>query len=426
MEASHKMTMLYFMTYVSLVTIIFASLFVSLVFQMYEQIDTQRQNGEMFVYLRDKLQLISDAKLSDLMGRILDTDLDDLFQDDATGAIRSVVTFNKPDTKTKPLLGTGAEDVVINLDGKQDDAAGPVTAVTFVNPLLDTPSTPLSKSSSGTGSGSGNTSSLEVVSHDPEMVEMKDMAPSEAEQDHQDNQDIQDNQLEHAEPPISPKSMNAMKPHKNKVPHGASGEATSSPIHNTTTSSDTTWFKGQLMPKKEQPEGPSKTVSYTVSLENAAITEKFDHSEVQVLSTQIEDVKHARRRSWVAVFGLWLLCFLVFGFVFSKWRNGVNDVVEDAYGAAWSLCACLLVRPCPTAYSVLRIYVRFTSHFPQTLLFCFRVPEPQFTVCTAVDSLLPASLPVTMYILENDLWCTRGFRSSAAVNIGSPCVTELQ
>ena len=96
----------------------------------------------MFVYLRDKLQMISDDKLSDLMGRILEADLDDLFQDDATGAIRPVVTFNN-DTKTKPLVSTGAEDVVVNLDGKQDDA------VTFANPLLDTPSTPLSKSSSG-------------------------------------------------------------------------------------------------------------------------------------------------------------------------------------------------------------------------------------------------------------------------------------
>ena len=80
MENTHKMAMLYFMSYVAIVTIAFASLFISLVFRMYGQVEDQRRNGELFVYLRDKLQMISDEKCQQLMRRILEADLDAAFE----------------------------------------------------------------------------------------------------------------------------------------------------------------------------------------------------------------------------------------------------------------------------------------------------------------------------------------------------------
>ena len=114
-DATHKMTMLYFMSYIAIVTVAFSALFVSLVFQMYAVIETQRQNGEVFVYIRDKLQMISDDKLSDLMGRILDADLDDSFDMPSLP--------NHTVTKTEPLVHAAAEDVVANLDEKEDKGA---------------------------------------------------------------------------------------------------------------------------------------------------------------------------------------------------------------------------------------------------------------------------------------------------------------
>jgi len=114
-DATHKMTMLYFMSYIAIVSVAFSALFVSLVFQMYAVIETQRQNGEVFVYIRDKLQMISDDKLSDLMGRILDADLEDSF--DMPSLHNPIVT------KTEPLVDAAAEDVVAKLDEKEDKGA---------------------------------------------------------------------------------------------------------------------------------------------------------------------------------------------------------------------------------------------------------------------------------------------------------------
>jgi len=114
-DATHKMTMLYFMSYIAIVSVAFSALFVSLVFQMYAVIETQRQNGEVFVYIRDKLQMISDDKLSDLMGRILDADLDDSFDMPSL--------HNHTVTKTEPLVDAAAEDVVAKLDEKEDKGA---------------------------------------------------------------------------------------------------------------------------------------------------------------------------------------------------------------------------------------------------------------------------------------------------------------
>ena len=73
------MSMLYFVTYIFIVTISFASLVVALVFQMYGQIESQRRNGDLYLYVRSKLGMLSDDKMQELMGRMLDTDLDAAF-----------------------------------------------------------------------------------------------------------------------------------------------------------------------------------------------------------------------------------------------------------------------------------------------------------------------------------------------------------
>ena len=46
---------------------------------MYGLVEAQRQNGELFVYLRDKLKLVSDDKVTEVLSSILETDLDHLF-----------------------------------------------------------------------------------------------------------------------------------------------------------------------------------------------------------------------------------------------------------------------------------------------------------------------------------------------------------
>ena len=46
---------------------------------MYGLVEAQRKNGELFVYLRDKLKLVSDDKVTEVLSSILETDLDHLF-----------------------------------------------------------------------------------------------------------------------------------------------------------------------------------------------------------------------------------------------------------------------------------------------------------------------------------------------------------
>lgn len=79
MEQTHKMSLVFFVSYIFIVTIAFASLFISLVFQIYGDVEAQRTRGEMFVYLRDALGMISDANMPTIMRLILEADLGSIF-----------------------------------------------------------------------------------------------------------------------------------------------------------------------------------------------------------------------------------------------------------------------------------------------------------------------------------------------------------
>ena len=102
MEKTHKLAMLYYICYIFVVTIVFTSLFVSLVFSLYGDIETRRRTGPLFVTLTDKLGFTSHSNITALLGRLVEIDFG---------------TFMPPDSPTSPDTPTAP-------NSKSDDFLG--------------------------------------------------------------------------------------------------------------------------------------------------------------------------------------------------------------------------------------------------------------------------------------------------------------
>lgn len=128
MQATHKMSMLYFVTYIFIVTISFASLVVALVFQLYGQIESQRRNGDLFLCLSSRLGMLSEDKMQELVGRMLDADLDAAFTQEPHATKENAVSPEVAPSETQLHL---KDDVSPNMsevvrtkeqtDGKSDE-----------------------------------------------------------------------------------------------------------------------------------------------------------------------------------------------------------------------------------------------------------------------------------------------------------------
>ena len=71
------MAFVYFVVYIFTVTIVFTSLFVSLIFALYGTMETQRRAGQLFLTLTNQFGVMKPDSIPVLMGQLLEIDFTD-------------------------------------------------------------------------------------------------------------------------------------------------------------------------------------------------------------------------------------------------------------------------------------------------------------------------------------------------------------
>ena len=74
---SFRMAFVYFVVYIFTVTIVFTSLFVSLIFALYGTMETQRRAGQLFLTLTNQFGVMKPDSIPVLMGQLLEIDFTD-------------------------------------------------------------------------------------------------------------------------------------------------------------------------------------------------------------------------------------------------------------------------------------------------------------------------------------------------------------